>query len=187
MARDYKNRRRPKRKNSGTGWSGSFIGGLSVGLAIALIVHLYHAGRDDAAEANRLAPGKVSSLTEPAAPAEEDPSYDFYDLLPDFEVVIPEQIRPSAPARDGTMAASGDAYFIQVGSFRRFEDADRRKASLALLGIESAITEAQVESRSTHRVQIGPIHDTGELQRLQTILSENGIEQLLLRSKEPRT
>jgi cell division protein FtsN len=56
-----------------------------------------------------------------------------------------------------------------------------------LLGITSAIRKVEVKGRLTHRVQIGPIADPSELQRLQRRLSESGIEYLALKAKEPVT
>lgn len=187
MARDYKNRRRPKRKGTSSGPSGSFVGGLSVGLAIAFLVHLYHEGQDDGREADRPQAAKQSAVTAPEVAEEEDRAFDFYEILPEYEVVVTEPVR-QRPTRGGDAKVSPSAtYFIQAGSFRRFEDADRRKASLALLGIESSIKKAEVNSRVTHRVQIGPVSDSDQLTNLQNTLSSNGIEHLLLRSKEPAT
>jgi cell division protein FtsN len=187
MARDYKNRRRPKRKASGSGPTGSFLGGLSVGLAVAFLVHLYHEGQDEGGGAERPRQVKQSAVTEPEVVPDEEPPFDFYEILPEYEVVVPEPIDPPSPGGGQQTAASGAAYFIQAGSFRRFEDADRRKASLALLGIPSSIRKVDVNSRATHRVQIGPVSDTRELQRLQRLLSQNSIEYLTLRAKEPAT
>lgn len=187
MARDYKNRRRPKRKTSGSGLSGSFLGGLSVGLAVAFLVHLFHEGQEDRTGTDRSQPVKQSAVTEPEVVPDEEPPFDFYEILPEYEVVVPEPIDQPSPSSGERTAASGASYFIQAGSFRRFEDADRRKASLALLGIPSSIRKADVNSRATHRVQIGPVSDTRELQRLQRILSQNSIEYLTLRAKEPST
>lgn len=185
MARDYKNRRRPKKKSSNP--PGSFVGGLSIGLAIAFLVHLYHQGQDDARETDRPQAVKQSAVTAPEVPDEEERAFDFYEILPEYEVVVTEPVSPRPSRGPDTKTSPSATYFIQAGSFRRFEDADRRKASLALLGIESSIKKAEVNSRVTHRVQIGPVSDPDELRTLKNALSSNGIEHLLLRSKEPAT
>lgn len=180
MPRDYKHRR--KRRAGSSGSSGPFVSGLALGLAIALLVHLYHRGQDRAARPET-PPPKRSAVTTPQVP--EERGFDFYDILPEFEVVIPAEVPPPSPSSEGAGEGSARAYYVQAGSFRRFDDADRRKASLALLGIVSEIRKAEVEGRTTHRVLIGPISEPSRLQALRRQLSENGIEYLMLQAKEP--
>ncbi len=182
MTRDYKHRRRRSKKSSGSG--GPFAKGLGLGLAVALLVHLYHMGQDRKAD-KEAPPPKRSAVTAPDVAADSGPEYDFYEILPEFEVVIPGQIGQPAPSADKPGVTEGRAYYLQAGSFRSFEDADRRKASLALLGIVSEIRRAEVKGRATHRVIIGPVRDPGRLQGLQRQLVENGIEYLALQAKEP--
>lgn len=185
MARDYKHRRRPKKK--GTSPSAQFYGGLAVGLAIAVIVHLWHGGQDRKSAKERASEARQPATIAPEIAEDSGPEFDFYDILPEFEVVVPGEIpREPAPAAGGSPRPAA-AYYLQAGSFRSFSDADRRKASLALLGITSAIRKVEVKGRLTHRVQIGPIADPSELRRLQRRLSESGIEYLALKAKEPVT
>ena len=54
-------------------------------------------------------------------------------------------------------------YILQAGSFSTPQDADRRRAELALQGIESYVQRARVNNRNYHRVYIGPIDDLDEL------------------------
>lgn len=179
MPRDYKHRRRPRKKSSRR--QTPFLTGLAVGLAVAVLVHLYHSSSPAPAES---AARTVAATETPAGePADTGPVFDFYEILPDFEVVIPpapdSAAAPEAPARD---VPPGD-YYLQAGSFRQFEDADRRKASLALLGVGSEIREVTVDGRLHYRVQIGPISDPGELRRMQQRLGAADIEYLALRVK----
>jgi len=183
LTRDYKHRRRRGKKSSGSG--GPFAKGLGLGLAVALLVHLYHLGQDRRAD-NESPPPKRSAVTAPEVAADSGPEYDFYESLPEFEVVIPGQIG-QPPAPDQPAVPEGRAYYLQAGSFRSFEDADRRKASLALLGIVSEIRRAEVKGRTTHRVIVGPVRDPTRLQDLQRQLVENGIEYLALQAKETGT
>lgn len=181
MPRDYKHRRKPGRTQSAG--AGSLLTGLAIGLAVALLVHLYHKGQERPDD--KAPPVRRSTVTDPAVVEDADPKFDFYDLLPEFEVVIPGEIPRQPAAGRPSAAVPGQAYYIQAGSFSRFEDADRRKAALALLGVVSAIRKAEVNGRTTHRILIGPVSDPAELSRLQRQLSSNGIEYLTLKSKEP--
>ena len=66
---------------------------------------------------------------------------------------------------------------IQAGSFRNHADADRRKASLALLGISSRIEIAAGPDNTTwHRVRIGPLKNSSEAQTLRRRLEKNDIQ-----------
>ncbi len=181
MPRDYKHRRRPGKGGSGS--VGPFVTGLALGLAVALLVHLYHRGQDRPQVS--ITPQKRSAVTGPEVAEDADPRFDFYEILPEFEVVIPGEIPSSSTPTKPSTAKPGQAYYLQAGSFSSFEDADRRKAGLALLGIVSDIRKAEVKGRTTHRVLIGPISDPGELDGLQRQLSKNGIEYLALRARDP--
>jgi cell division protein FtsN len=180
VPKDYKHRRRPGKRKPGT--AGTFVTGLAVGLAVALLVHLYHQGQKR--RVDRPSSPKQSEVTKPVVD-EFEQKYDFYELLPDFEVVLPGEIQQKSAAGNRNPATPGQAYYIQAGSFTRFEDADRRKAALALLGIVSNIRKAEVNGRTTHRILIGPVSDPNKLGNIQIQLSSNGIEYITLKSREP--
>ena len=180
MTRDYKHRRRRGKKASGQ--TAPFVTGLAAGLAVALLVHLYHRGQDQISP-GASPPPKRSAVTAPEVVDDAEPVYDFYDILPEFEVVIPGEIGRAPDSGSDRTEKSDRAYYLQAGSFRSFDDADRRKASLALLGIVSEIRRVEVGGRITHRVLIGPVSETGKLRDLQRRLVENGIEYLALQAK----
>lgn len=68
----------------------------------------------------------------------------------------PEPTTVTKPAK--TTATEGkSSYVIQVGSFRKYQDADRVKALLALNGYEAYIQKVTVEGRGDfYRVRLGP-------------------------------
>ena len=72
-------------------------------------------------------------------------------------------------------------YVLQAGSFSAYEDADRRRATLALQGIESKIQRVTIDDRTYHRVRIGPIDDLDELNLLRSRLREAQIDVLRIR------
>ena len=114
--------------------------------------------------------------------APEEPQFDFYEILPQYEVLVPEEVetvaRPAAPA--APVAAPG-SYVLQTGSFRSHADADRMQASLALLGVESRIQKVAIDAGEFHRVRIGPISNLDELNRIRTVLRQAGIESLMMK------
>ena len=187
MPGDFKARRR---KSSGgfSGWTGLGIG-LALGLAVAVGVYV----RDHRAESPP-APAlkalkKKGRANDPqdaggidagtaAAPAK---SYDFYDMLPKFEVVVPEKdkdvkrdIRPLPETRRGT-------YVLQAGSYKKSADADRVRAQLALQGVESKVQKVTVDNESWERIRIGPLTNLDELNRLRQVLRKADIDVLVIR------
>jgi len=117
---------------------------------------------------------------EPKAPvAEESERFEFYDMLPDAEVEVPVQPTTSGGAMPAPISVPG-TYVVQAGAFPNFEEADKVKARLALLGIVSEIQVADTNERRFHRVRIGPIDNLDQLNRLRNRLRQNGIEYLVI-------
>jgi cell division protein FtsN len=168
--------------------------GLAIGLAVALAVFLRDAEttREQQARAqpqsNRTPTASASMLDdngEGAAAAEPlEQRFDFYDMLPNFEVIIPEQESDVVKDRQPQAVVEPGVYILQAGSFSRYEDADRRRAQLALQGIESAIQKVTIDDRTYHRVRIGPISDLKELNLLRSRLRQASIDALRIRVAE---
>ena len=184
-ARDYKTRRG---KASGfPSWMGVLCG-FALGLGVAGIVYIKDHRPDaqisKAAKADRKKPrGNEPADAETADSAAEDPSksYAFYDMLPKFEVVVPEKekdvrpdIKPVPETRRGT-------YVLQAGSYKNFADADRVRAQLALQGVESKVQKVSVDNDTWHRIRIGPISKLDELNRLRQILRKADVDVLVIR------
>ena len=70
---------------------------------------------------------------------------------------------------------------LQAGSFSTHADADRRRAELALHGIESHIQRVKVNDRNYHRVYIGPTDDLDELNMLRSRLRAAQIDVFRIR------
>ena len=182
-------RRDLRRKHRGVanapGWIWMLVG-LAIGLAVALVVYLR-----DRPGAPVPRPTASVPLHERTGDAESDADaeqptthFDFYEMLPKFEVVIPETEREVHPDIAPADVASPGAYVLQAGSFASYADADRRKASLALQGIESTIQKVPIDSKTFHRVRIGPVTDLERLNELRDRLREAEIEVLVIRVGE---
>lgn len=190
MARNR--RRNRKRKNSELpGWL-YMLFGLSIGLAVAFAVFIN--GRNPApavvespapaATTVAAAPAGNSNIDnngEVAANADDESRFDFYKMLPNFEIIIadeePDVERDVAPQ---AIVEPGE-YVLQAGSFSRFEDADRRRAQLALQGIESTIQRVSIDDRTYHRVRVGPTRDLDALNQQRARLRDANIDVLRIR------
>jgi hypothetical protein len=111
--------------------------------------------------------------------------YDFFTVLPEMEVVVPEQelnVRSQPEAVENTAANGGTQYLLQVGSFQSSSDADQMKARLALLGFVAQVQSVTVNDATWHRVRVGPVSGARAAEDLRTQLSQNGIDSLVLES-----
>jgi cell division protein FtsN len=178
VARDYKRSR--GRREGFSGWTGLFIG-LAVGLAVGLAFYFFDPRGPQApgAEVKPQVEPEPASARESAADQQPD-QYDFYQMLPNFEVVVPEK-EVVMPRDAPESAEKTGAYVLQAGSYRKFEDADRVRAQLALQGIESNVQRVAIDSDTWHRVRIGPISDPNELNRVRTRLKEAEVDFLVVR------
>ena len=182
-ARDYKTKRR---KPTGfSGWMG-VVCGLAFGLGVAGIVYIKD-HRPDAPLARTAKADKKKFHgnepldAEPGDSSAEEPakSYDFYDQLPKFEVVVPEKDKDVRPDTRSVPETRRGTYVLQAGSYKNFADADRVRAQLALQGVESKVQKVSVDNDTWHRIRIGPISKLDELNRLRQILRKADVDVLV--------
>ena len=176
-----------------------FAFGLALGLALTLVVFIADHRRAESpldapeprAAHHSSARNLSSELKEPSNAATATPGgatdagaepgrYDFYQMLPKFEVVVPERehgtrVAPAAPIEQpGT-------YFLQVGSYRDAAVAERVRAQLSKLAIESTVQRVSVDNDVWHRVRIGPMRDLMQLNRLRQRLEAADLDSLVVR------
>ena len=77
-------------------------------------------------------------------------------------------------------------FFLQAGSFRRREDADRVRAQILLLGQNVQVESGKVREETWHRVLVGPYANREELAGAQKQLSASGFSNLLLQQRQSR-
>ncbi len=123
----------------------------------------------------------------PPEPA-EDPSgetnYDFYSVLPEMEVVIPqEELRERVRAQDPVAADPDARYLLQAGSFKSHEDADRLKAQLALQGFVAQIQSVTINGDTWHRVRLGPFDRARDADETRRRLDDIGVRAIALKVK----
>ncbi|WP_104934268.1 SPOR domain-containing protein [Methylophaga nitratireducenticrescens] len=192
-----RNTRKQSSKQGGSMPWGPMLISFAVGAFVMFLLHLKENVPADQQQAKTTQQQPKKSSVEP--------TFDFYTLLPETEVVVekpktianqpqkpivsspPEEIS-AAPEQTEQAAAkpSEDAvsYMIQVGSFKKLEDADGFRARLAFLGIESKVQTVTIDNTDTwHRVQVGPVVGRSKADALQKQLRDNDIDSLLLRAK----
>jgi cell division protein FtsN len=147
-----------------------FGAGLGLGLVAALAVYVsdHRANRPPAVIAP-VAQREAAPDPAPDATASEETDFSFYDRLPKFEVVVPEKERSTRVSAAVKIDKPG-TYYLQIGSYRNADEAQRVQAQLAREDIHANVQRVQVDSDVWHRVRVGPIRDLAELNRLRTRL-----------------
>lgn len=212
MANQRNGRQAVRNGGSGIpGW-GLFLGGLVVGVILCAIVvysgHLPSLRRNDQPQANPDAVAQKGSSPGIAgsSAASSASQFDFYKVLPEKEVVIPnaelsamakaEQQKAaaannasaSAPASTAaatttTATSSHGGYVLQVGAFPNAGDADAVKAKLALQGFTAHVQAVTLDGQVWNRVRIGPFASATQLQDVQKQLTAAGFHPIPLKEK----
>ena len=204
MARDYKNRAARKKNKSRTPvWIWLVIGYVCGSLSVGMI-WWSQASRSPGAQGwigakpSSIQPAVPLAGSEPPETIEVEPlHYEFYNLLQEQEVVVPDEElegrsrKPPAdkPAGPGAEVASEAApapvprsgYLIQVSSFHNARDADRLKAQLALLGLRAQVNKASIKGSDWYRVRVGPYNSTESVQAARKQLASNGHSSLVIK------
>ncbi len=89
--------------------------------------------------------------------------------------------RASQPVAAGAIGASGAfSYFVQAGAYARSEDAEQQRAKLAMMGVESRLTEREQGGRMVYRVRVGPFDRREEAETAKDKLGESGVDSALV-------
>ena len=207
MPRDYKTRITAKNKKSLPGYIW-LLSGLAIGLFVAFIIYLdkqpennqdfgsaiqaeLEKLKQQAKKKNNTATSSKMSVT-----AKKEPKFNFYTILPELEVLIPEsETRPPSSPSNSTANSTAKnrtsksqhktqkRYILQVGSFQNLNDAKKLKANLAFLGLEAGIQHVTVNKQAWHRVRTGPYQDKQQLYQNQKLLKQNNIPAIYMELK----
>lgn len=172
-----------RRQDSTSAWTFLAVG-LLAGFFLGMLVPLSRVPPSPSVE---VAESPSPAATEAAAPKSSTTRFDFYTLLPEREVIVPvsETSAPSPPQPTNTPARPEQRtrFVLQAGSFRRAEDADRRRAQVLLLGLDARIEGVNANGDRWHRVIVGPFDERGPLDRARATLISENIDTLVLSQK----
>jgi len=161
------------------------VTGLLVGFFLGMLVPLSSVPPSPAAD------GVAHQEPEPEPAAQQasrnrSTRFDFYTLLPEREVIVSSSEPSVATETDAPSAATPvprTRFLLQAGSFRRVEDADRRRAQVLLLGLDARIEDVHTNGGRWHRVIVGPFDARGPLDRARATLISENIDTLVLSQK----
>jgi cell division septation protein DedD len=170
--------------------------GLAAGLLVALIVYVgdHRAGNGAvepvptpqhavprAAENAAVGPPGADAVRDGAEGA--NGSYDFYEMLPKFEVVVPEKEHGAHVDAAARIERPG-TYFLQAGSYRNEAEAERVQAQLARQNISANVQRVALDADVWYRIRIGPIRDLAQLNRVRQQLQAAEIVSLVIRVED---
>ncbi len=205
--------------NGFPGWGYAVIGIVIGAILMALVLRgsLFTSLRKPAGpQANPQATaqrGSEPGVLEPAASdsTPKKPQYDFYSVLSEKEVRIPDaeisaqakaeqkqqasqappptasepgvavQTVTAAPAASMASATAGSGYLLQVGAFPSASAAEAQKAKLALQGFVANVQTVSVGGQTYHRVRLGPFRSATELETTKQKLTSAGIPAIALK------
>lgn len=187
MSRDYKYRAQPKRRRRAgiDVWRWLLVAVL-IAVFVGFLSFLREASPPTIESAHTItAPIKPEAIKNDALATEESskPRYDFYTVLPEKEVVVPEQEVKTRTRAEKMGKASTGIFVIQAGSFRDIKDADKRKAQLALLGVESQIEPTRLGPTVWNRLKIGPFNSIARADEIRSRLKKNNIDAVVIKGR----
>lgn len=203
--------RKSKKSHESTGLPVWFwlISGVVIGAFVSFLVYL-KLNVDVEEKVSKIAPEqKVPAPKKPvkekAEQSDEEGRFEFYSILPKRKVEVPveaEEVKeeatkkevikkevvkskPSEPVKEAPVKKRYEnrLYVLQVGSFRRFKDADKRKANLAFMGVISKIHAISQGNKTMYRVQVGPYDNLAKINEIASTLKKNRIPSLLMKVK----
>ena len=205
------------RGNAKPGWPAwAWLGiGVALGIVVSMLilfkdwVPLLHRSNLPQPNAQAVAPKASDQAVADAAKAAAPPkkSFDFYSVLPEMEVVIPdaelsakakaEQARQALAASQAQAqpagapagvappapAESGSGYMLLAGSYNDAHAADEAKAKLAMLGIVARVQPVTINGKTWNRIMLGPYADASATEAAKQSLAENGIKAIPISRK----
>lgn len=189
----------PKTQSSSPEYGGTILGfilGLGVGLGVAFVIAFYLSKNTPQERPGVRAPNLPLTIKSGPAPAEGEAAAPAEA----FDLNKPLQGKSAAPAAstpdpiadlangkkpsEVTPAKSDAIYFLQVGAFNKRADADAQKASLAIQGIQSQLSEISSEGNTLWRVRVGPYNSIEESNPVRDKLNGMGIKPSVIKSSK---
>jgi len=189
-----------KRQTLGSEYGGTILGfilGLGVGLGAAFFIAFYLSKNTPQerpgvrapnlpltikpgpvpAEGEEAAPAEVLDLNKPLQGKSATPAASASDPIADLA-----NGKKPAESIPVPSAKSDAIYFLQVGAFNKRADADAQKASLAIQGIQSQLSEISSEGNILWRVRVGPYNSIEESNPVRDKLNGMGIKPSVIKS-----
>lgn len=189
--RDYKRRSRGTDPSRWRDFGAGVLVGVTLTAVLFGVMRRHHstASAREHAQVHHTAPASTAAANVAANATGADTGvakvdathYDFYQMLPHFEVVVPDKEHPVSPEAPRTPIKRPGVYVLQAGSYRRAADARRVAKRLAVLGLDAKVQRVSVDTDVWYRVRVGPIRHLTELNHLRHKLEAAHVDSLVIR------
>jgi cell division protein FtsN len=187
MSRDYAKSKSANNSHHATRWSWLLMGVILATLIITILLNLgaiekwtlafvHPAPQHEISTKQPIYSAKAAPTIPPASP-----KFEFYRTLtkngekPESSAKIPEN-NPKISENSRKIL-----FTVQIASVRKFADADRLKARLALLGFNATIQRAQIKNQTWYRV-IMSSSSKHQARQLKQSLAKQHIKAIVLRN-----
>jgi hypothetical protein len=109
----------------------------------------------------------------------DEMQWDFYEIFPKLVVPIVEEYAQT----DENTVSDNSSWTLQAGSFQDTADADQRRATLILMGLDVRIQEVKVAGVNWQRIMVGPFDSRLELNRAQDRLAQAEIPNIPIKTQ----
>jgi len=125
----------------------------------------------------------IADLAGASSSAPPKPHYEFYSVLPEMEVVIPNAEIQQQSRTPVAASADDSQLLVQLGSFVNRGDADALKAQVALLGVQAKIQPVTINGKDWFRVRVGPLANAREVEQVRGQLGQFADQAITLKVK----
>ncbi|MBV9892196.1 MAG: SPOR domain-containing protein [Rhizobacter sp.] len=87
---------------------------------------------------------------------------------------------PRASQATPSLASGAFTYFVQAGAYSRSEDAEQQRAKLAMLGLDSRLTERELGGKMVYRVRVGPFERREDAESTKEKLTDSCVDAALV-------
>ena len=181
MTQDFAKKRSPKEstRDSSSGAArvrtfslATFVTGFLVGSCMTFLIALFYLKPSDVI----LTIDDAKPRAEPQA-IDDSMQWDFYEIFPKSVVPVVEEYTETGEK----VIVDNARWILQAGSFKKAIDADERRATLILMGLDVSIREVKVDGANWHRIIVGPFDSELERNRAQNKLAQAEITSIPMR------
>ena len=156
--------------------------GLAAGAVVGAMAWAFmHQGPHTPVPADAPKPEAHKPPPDTAADGSGPQHYDFYSMLPNFEVVVPEKERDVRRDLPTVKIEKPGSYVLQAGSYHNEGDADRVARQLTLQGVDAKVQRVALDADVWFRVRVGPISDLAQLNKVRRQLQSADVDALVIR------
>lgn len=174
-----------KKKKDGFCW-GTLFTGIVVGITCTWLVMSGKVGIKDIPGLQDVPLTTGTSVPDKSNDIVDNLPIEFYKLLPSREEQVPAHLI-SQQVREHSAEKPMDKpgrYRLQAGSFQKLVDADRRRASILILGLNTHIEKVVHGGKTWHRVMLGPFESLKDLEIARRRMQQNDIDTIVLKLKD---